>query len=316
MILFNETHEMERPMTVSIHSQPVEVRNVSFSTNKYGPELLVDVAWISEMPSFAQTIEPYTLDFYDITYVTQGTGSFWLDEKEYAVSPGKVFFTIPGQVRRWYVKGLQAVCLFFPAKFILQHFQDPLYLNKLRYFHTVPSPESLTLISQQEAILLSRLRTMHNEIKRLHDDSHELLRAISSEVLILLNRWYSERYGFAQYKHVHQAVIKFRAYLETHYNRYHKVAHYAALLSITPGHLNFLCQSHIGRSASELITDKLFSEAARRLIHSDVDVDTLSEALGFNNTSYFCRAFKREKGTTPLQYRKKGVTTNLDPHPL
>lgn len=308
MILYEETPQIVRRMTVSIYSQVVDVRHIGFRKNKYGPQLLVDVAWISEMPSFAKTVEPYTLDFYDITLVTGGKGSFWLDDKVYDVVAGQVLFTTPGQVRRWYVKDLQGICLFFPASFILEHFQDPLFLNKLRYFHTLHGPEALQLSSDQSTVLIDRLLAMHKDIAVLQEDSHDLLRAISCEVLILLNRWYSLHYGFAQTMNIHHLIVRFRELLEKYYTRYHKVAEYAALLSVTPGHLNVLCKSSIGRKANELISERLFSEAARRLIHSDVDIETLSERLGFNNSSYFCRAFKREKGTTPLQYRKYGVS--------
>ena len=113
MVLFNDSAYFSRLMTVSIFSKAVNVRQVDFSTHKYGRELLVDTADIQAMPSFAKTVEPYTLTFYDITLIKRGTGSFWLDDKEYQLKPNQVLFTTPGQVRRWYVDDLQGICLFF-----------------------------------------------------------------------------------------------------------------------------------------------------------------------------------------------------------
>jgi len=97
-----------------------------------------------------------------------------------------------------------------------------------------------------------------------------------------------------------------RAYLETYYTRHHKVAEYAALLSVTPGHLNVLCQQQMGRSASRMIMDRIFSEASRMLSHSTIDIATLAESLGFANASHFSRSFKREVGQSPLHYRQVG----------
>jgi AraC family transcriptional regulator, transcriptional activator of pobA len=298
-------------MTIDIFSQAGGVRPIQFSRQKYGRELLIDVAWIEEMPSFARTIEPYSLDFYDITLITQGQGTFWLDNKEYNVSAGQVFFTTPGQVRRWYVSGLQGICIFFPAAFLLKHFNDPLFLHRLHYFHTHTGPYNLPLDDNQQHRLLARLTDMHNEFKQLQADSAELLRAIAYEVLVYLNRWYAQCYGQQVETPMNHTVSRFRQALETHYQRYHKVGQYAALLAVTPGHLNVLCQQQIGRSASRMIMDRIFSEATRLLTHSNIDVASLAESLGFANASHFSRAFKREIGQSPLHYRQGGKGSGL-----
>jgi AraC-like DNA-binding protein len=293
-------------MTVSIFSQPVDVKPVEFSIHKYGQPLLVDVAWINEMPSFARTIAPYSLNFYDITLITAGEGSFWLDEQEYPLKSNQVLFTTPGQIRRWYVKDLRGICIFFPAEFLLKHYNDPLLLHRMRYFHTHSGPRDLVLDNEQTSLLLERLGAMHNEIAALQDDSEALLRSICYEVLVYLNRWYTQAHGLTIEKSFNKTISRFRHYLEKHFHQYHKVSEYAALLGVTPGHLNVLCKTHLGQSASQLILDRIHCEASRRLAHSTLSVELLSDALGFSNPTYFCRAFKRHYGLSPLQYRRKG----------
>lgn len=293
-------------MTVSIFSKPVNVRQTQFATHKYGQELLVDVAWISDMPTFARTVEPYCLNFYDITLITSGTGSFWLDEQEYKLKPNQVLFTTPAQIRRWYVSDLQGICLFFPADFLLDHYHDPLLLHRMRYFHTHAGPRNLVLDSQQAHQLLQRLSLMQQEVTNLQDDSSDLLRSMCHEVLVYLNRWYNQAHGLVTETTSNKTVSKFRQCLEEHFPRYHKVAEYAAMLAVSPGHLNVLCKAHLGRGASQLIQDRIICEASRRLIHSSIPIEDLSDALGYKNPSYFCRAFKRQNGISPLQYRLRG----------
>lgn len=306
MVLFNYFYENLRRMTVSIFSQPVNVRPIHFSTHKYDQELLVDVAWISDMPAFARTVEPYSLDFYDITFVTGGKGSFWLDEQEYELKPNQVLFTTPGQIRRWYASDLQGICLFFPAHFLLDHYHDPLLLHRMRYFHTHARPRNLVLNQQQATHLLARLSLMQQEVKNLQEDSSELLRSMCHEVLVYLNRWYTQAHSLVAEKASNKTISRFRQYIEEHFHRYHKVTQYAALLALSPGHLNVLCKTHLGRGASQLIQDRIICEACRRLAHSTIPVEDLSDALGFSNPSYFCRTFKRQVGLSPLQYRHKG----------
>lgn len=291
-------------MTVSISSQPVSVRPILFNPEKYGAQLMVDVARIEDMPSFAKTIEPYHLNFYDITLIKGGRGSFWLDDQQYTIEPNQVLFTTPGQVRRWFVEDLQGICLFFPAEFLLSHFNNPLLLHQLRYFHTTSSPMNIILNSAQAEHLDSRLDIMRTEITNLKTDSDMLLRCIALEIMISLNRWYAECHGNSKDSGLSPTIIKFRQLLESHFFKYHNVSHYAALLGATPGHLNVLCKAYLGRTASELIADRIYLEAKRKLIHTSIDIDSLSDTLGFSSASYFCRAFKRHCGTTPLQYRK------------
>lgn len=305
MTLFNDFDDITRQMTVSIFSQSVNVRPIYFNQDKYGRNLMVDVARIEDMPSFAKTVEPYHLNFYDITLIKSGHGSFWLDDQQYTIKSNQVLFTTPGQVRRWFVEELQGVCLFFPAEFLLSHFNNPLLLHQLRYFHTTSSPIDMVLSEEQSNHLQNRLFAMRDEIANLKTDSDMLLRCIAHEVMICLNRWYAECHGNASDSGLNPTIIKFRQLLESHFYKYHNVNHYAALIGVTPGHLNVLCKTQLNRSVSELITDRIYLEAKRKLVHSTMDIDSLSEALGFSSTSYFCRAFKRYCSATPLQYRKQ-----------
>lgn len=293
-------------MTSDSPYSPDGVKNTSFVRNKYGKELLIDVAWIHEMPTFEKSTSPYRLDFYDITIITSGSGSFWLDNTEYKISPNTVFFTSPGQVRRWFVDNLDGQCLFFPAEFLLEHFNDSLFLHRLRYFHANSGPYSLTITPQQQARLTERLQTMHQEIKCLSSDSPHLLRAIAYEILVNLNRWYAAQYGQQLDSISDQTVSSFRLLIETEFRKKLGVADYADRMGITPGHLNYLCKIHLGSTASGLIRGRMVSEACRLLVHTEQGIGTISAYLGFSDPSYFSRAFRREKSISPKEYRTIG----------
>ena len=44
-------------------------------------------------------------------------------------------------------------------------------------------------------------------------------------------------------------------------------------------------------------------EAKRMLMHSEFNVNEISEELGFNDTSYFIRFFKKHMEETPLSFQ-------------
>ena len=280
------------------------VPTVDFVRTKYGPELLVDVAWISEMAGFDRGDRPYRLSFYDITLVTSGAGEFWIDADRYPLHKNAVLFTCPGQTRRWVADSLDGLCLFFPDEFLSQHFNDPLFLHRLRFFHEAAGPFELTVSDKRNAYLLDRLGAMRQEISQLRYDSPHLLRAIAYEILVTLNRWYAAEYGQQLDTSQMSAVAAFRQQVERHFASCKQVHQYADMLSLTPGHLNHLCRQHIGHTAGEVIRGRVVVEAKRLLLYSDDPVASIAAALGFDDTSYFGRFFRREVGRTPAAYRR------------
>src|SRR5688500_9649609 len=104
---------MPRAPSARSRTSLTSIERIDFYRTKYGPEVLIDTAWVREMPTFLEH-DAHQLTFYDILLVTRGKGFFWLDSHRYPVRRGCVFFTSPGQVRLWRVQNLDGLCLFFP----------------------------------------------------------------------------------------------------------------------------------------------------------------------------------------------------------
>jgi len=79
---------------------------------------------------------------------------------------------------------------------------------------------------------------------------------------------------------------------------------YAALLYITPNHLDALCNDILGIPAGEVIRNRVILEAKRMLINPKLSVADIGGRLGFADNSYFTRFFKKQAGTTPDEFRK------------
>jgi AraC family transcriptional activator of pobA len=275
---------------------------IAFDRRKYGRHLLIDVAWVHDLRGFIVG-DPHSLAFFDVILVTSGAGWLWLDSSRHAVRPGTVFFTTPGQVRRWETTELDGLCLFFEEPFTKEFLHDDAFLDRLPYFQVDSARAALALAPGAARSLRARLVAMQREIAHYRRDSIDLLRAQLHETLIVLARLYASTHRVAPQRATHRIVSRFRELVERDAGHRHRVADYAAELAVTPGHLSVLCTQYAGQRAKRVLHDVLVSRARRMLLYTDESTARIGASLGFEDASYFSRFFRRETGQTPSEFR-------------
>lgn len=283
-------------------AQP-RTQRVDFYRTKYGPEILIDIAWIHEMPTFLRQ-QPHWLAFYDILLVTRGRGWFSLDGHRMPVKPGQVFFTTPGQVRDWDVDGLDGLCLFFPAAFLEEYFHDHQFLQRLPYFHIRSDAAAIRLSAVRMRGLRAALSRMRSELRAYREDSAHVLRARLYETLVQLARDYARGYPAKTSRVVHRAVADFQRLVGERARAHHDVHGYARDLAVSPAHLRLLCRRYLGVPAKEVIQERLEVEARRLLLFTDESTERVARELGFRDPSYFARFFRRRTGASPARFRE------------
>ena len=101
------------------------------------------------------------------------------------------------------------------------------------------------------------------------------------------------------------------ALVQAHMRRHWKVTDYAAALSVTPVHLNRVTRETTGLSVLQLVEQRLFQEACRLLAYTPATLAEVAYDMGFDDPSYFSRAFHRRIGMSPAQYRRRANGTDL-----
>ncbi|WP_245318459.1 helix-turn-helix domain-containing protein [Bradyrhizobium sp. DOA1] len=102
-----------------------------------------------------------------------------------------------------------------------------------------------------------------------------------------------------------EILSRFRRLLEERYQQHLRVSDYASLLGMTPDRLHALCSRELKRSPSELIQQRVVKEAAARLEAGSVAVKQIAFALGFKDTAYFSRFFRKHTGEAPGVWRQR-----------
>lgn len=101
-------------------------------------------------------------------------------------------------------------------------------------------------------------------------------------------------------------VAAYTDLIERNFSQHIGVSDYAAQLGVTPTHLTRCCKQTSGKSALQLLNDRILFDARLRLRDTKAPVREIAETLGFGSAAYFTRAFQAQTGQTPSQFRKKG----------
>ena len=96
-------------------------------------------------------------------------------------------------------------------------------------------------------------------------------------------------------------------HVENHYMEKISIADIAEVAGFSESHFMRYFKETMGTSFIDYLREYRLTMAARLLLASDASILSISEEVGFENLSYFNRAFKKEYGVTPSQYRKQSA---------
>lgn len=100
-----------------------------------------------------------------------------------------------------------------------------------------------------------------------------------------------------------ERIVAFRRLIETHLREHRSLSWYAERLRVTPKTLTRICRRGLDCTPTELIHARQLLEARRLLGFTNATVTQVAEELGFPDTSYFSRFYKRLSGVRPTKDR-------------
>ncbi|MBP1847793.1 AraC family transcriptional activator of pobA [Rhizobium petrolearium] len=105
-------------------------------------------------------------------------------------------------------------------------------------------------------------------------------------------------------------LARYRALLEEHFRSERSPAFYADALAVTPARLNAACKNRAGKTASDLLYERVTIEAKRYLVYTESSVAQVAHMTGFDDPAYFNRFFTRQAGISPGAYRKQVASSH------
>ncbi|MFG2223165.1 helix-turn-helix domain-containing protein [Streptomyces sp. NPDC048644] len=242
---------------------------------------------------------PHRHTFYEIAYVTGGSGHHVIDLARWPLRPPQLSFIVPGQVHHWdRVRDLRGWVILFTEDFLLAHPGDRYTLAKL-------GERPPLQVDPVAALRLTGLvREMVQECAERADAFTSVLQA---QVHILAAR--ALRLPGASRPEPatgRQAPVarEFTRLLARPGSAGRTVQSYADELGVSVGHLAEVVKRSTGRTPGRIIRHAQTVEAKRLLSGTRLSVAQVARRVGFADPAYFCRFFRRETGVSPGDFRR------------
>ncbi|QJD85712.1 response regulator transcription factor [Cohnella herbarum] len=99
-------------------------------------------------------------------------------------------------------------------------------------------------------------------------------------------------------------VDNIRSYIRNNYNKVLTLEKISSLFFINPSYCSYLFKEKTGVNFSDYVNQVRIDNAKAYLENTDDKVYKIAKTLGFDNSKYFFRVFKKLTGQTPEEYRQ------------
>lgn len=245
--------------------------------------------------------QSHSHDFYMIMFLRQGKGTHTIDFKTYQINDNQLYFLTPGQVHNWDLSpDSQGFTLYFEANYFCSLYAHRLF--NYPFYHSNQNKPLLQL-DGSEPIFDYLFTEAFQEFSNSKPNRNEVFLAQLFLILENASRYYENQQSpelNGQYFRIRQ----FEELMNKHFIEKKEIKDYAEMMNISPNYLNALCKNFLHKTASQLLQERLLIEAQRLLTHTELSIKEIVFQLGFNDTSYFTRFFRKLTTKTPLEFRR------------
>ncbi len=249
---------------------------------------------------------PHRHSFFHLLFFTNGKGTHSIDFNSFVIQKNQIYFMIPGQVHTWEFEGqMEGYVVNFSAAFFRSFLLRPDYLDTFSFFSGNTQESVLNLSDETAQTVTGIFEELLLQAAGQKALRWDMIRVLLLRIFILLDQHTHSEHAVQAPDYNYALLKNFQKLIEKNFTTLKLPMEYAALLYITPNHLNALCKDHTGMSAGEMIRNRVILEAKRFLINPETSISEIAYALNFNDNSYFTKFFKKYVGVTPEEFRKR-----------
>jgi AraC-like DNA-binding protein len=234
---------------------------------------------------------------YQLLYVISGKVHFYFAGKEQIVSQGNMVLFRPGEPQSYYLYAADEPEMYWVhftgsnVDAILDHYQLPSADN---LFGAGTSPDYHRLFQQM-------IRELH--LKRVNFE--DLLEMNLRHIFLIINRYLREKnkIGAEMLTEIERAIH----YFNENFNQNIVIEEYAKEHQMTANWFTQNFKKITKHTPMQYIISLRITSAIYMIDNTNYNMTQIASAVGYDNSLYFSRIFKKHTGMSPSEYKKKNV---------
>lgn len=224
----------------------------------------------------------------ELVYVKKGAGFAFCDGKKYELHPGVFFLAFPNQVHRYAEceTGEYLVLIIKPAQL-------------LSYGEVFLDGAPVSAVTEGEKKTVDLLELALEEYRQ------EGYSPVISAYLTALFGRLLRQYPLEKEPVSRDTVLEILQYCNRHYREELSVSDLAEALSISRSSVSHIFSQRIGMNFCDYVNSLRLTDALSLLRNKNFSVTEVAERCGFGTIRTFNRAFLKQYGVPPTQYRRR-----------
>jgi AraC family transcriptional activator of pobA len=255
----------------------------------------------------AEIRQPHRADFYQIIWFQEGETTHLVDFNPIQTKPNTLLFVGKDSVQRFdNIEGLNGKVILFTDNFFCKTTTDTNFLKSTILFNDLLSISQVN-ISKSITIFSNILNQIEVELESLKDKYQSDIVHNNLRNFLLHSERERRQQGFIEIKsdvNLEYALV-LKDLLDTNYIQHKKVSFYCEQMNLTSKRLNQATAKIFGKTAKEIIDDRVLLASKRLLVHTNESVKEIAFSLGFEEPTNFVKYFKKHTNKTPVEFRSE-----------
>lgn len=245
------------------------------------------------------TLRPKGRIDFQLIYIASGKAHFHFGDEEKIVHAGHMVLYRPKEPQRYEYYAEDQTEVYWV------HFTGGNVTNLLRSYGLTADKKLFYCGSSPEYKNL--FCSMIDELQMCKDSYQEMLEMYLRQIFIRLRRHFNSSVT-TESSHVAEEIDKAAAYFNEHFSEAINIETYAEELHVSISWFIRNFKQYTGFTPMQYILSKRIYNAEALLHNTQYNITEIAQIVGYDNPLYFSRIFKKIKGISPSEYRKKHIT--------
>ncbi|MCI9041570.1 AraC family transcriptional regulator [Dubosiella newyorkensis] len=255
-----------------------------------------------------QSVNTHKHDYYEILFFLEGDVSTIVNGESYSLEPGDLLIVPPNVFHQTKINTTKVPYRRFTLWISTAFYQKMVHLDPSFGYWEKPVVEEKKYHYHLDNITSYNIQSkIVRLLESLHYDEfgkHAYERLCCSDVMLSINQLLYEQDHPYELKEGQSLAESLFNYIKMHIDEDISLESLAKTFYISKYYISHLFKSHVGMSVHQYIIKKRLNLVCSAIL-SDMEITKACEQAGFKNYSNFYRAFVKEYGVSPKEYKEK-----------